>query len=441
MLYHRWSRVAREQAQLIALRDLATNSVWTFEQLAATAEASSPPPAGILCPQGSRADFVLEVLRAWRWGAIVAPLEEGQTAAPLARDPGLLAQLKLAFPSCAHLKTTSATTGLPRLIAFTGSQLAADAAQIVKTMGLRPEWPNLGVISMAHSYGFSNLVLPLLLHGIPLIVGQSALPDSLSRAGAGADGLTLAAVPALWRAWHGARAIPAHVRLAISAGAPLPLALEQEMFETGGLKLHNFYGSSECGGIAYDGTETPRSDGACAGTAMPGVRLSCDDEGCLEVRSSAVGLGYWPDPSPALEDGCFRTSDLAGIEDGWVYLRGRRSDLINVAGRKVAPETIERALLAHEAIQECVVLGIPDPDGARSETIAVYFVPRRTVGVEDLRQFLLRHLPAWQVPRHWQTVQALPVNGRGKIPRNQLRRMFGGGGVGEEAKSGVSRSS
>ena len=59
----------------------------------------------------------------------------------------------------------------------------ADAENIVATMGLRPDWPNLGVISLAHSYGFSNLVLPLLLHGIPLILAPVPLPARLMRQG------------------------------------------------------------------------------------------------------------------------------------------------------------------------------------------------------------------------------------------------------------------
>ena len=71
--------------------------------------------------------------------------------------------------------------------------------------------------------------------------------------------LTLAAVPALWRTWHETNAIPAATRLAISAGAPLPAALERDIFQARELKIHNFYGSTECGGIAYDATEIPRA--------------------------------------------------------------------------------------------------------------------------------------------------------------------------------------
>src|SRR5204863_8752858 len=109
----------------------------------------------------------------------------------------------------------------PRLVAFTAAQLVADAQNIIATMGLKPEWPNLGVISLAHSYGFSNLMLPLLLHGIPLILVGSALPEAVRRAAATEEAITLAAVPALWSRWHEVDSIPAHVTLAISAGAPL----------------------------------------------------------------------------------------------------------------------------------------------------------------------------------------------------------------------------
>jgi len=175
-----------------------------------------------------------------------------------------------------------------RFVTFTAEQLMADAENIAATMGLRADWPNLGVISMAHSYGFSNLVLPLLMHGIPLILAPAPLPEIIRRASENEPGLTLPAVPPMWRAWHQAGAIPANVRLAISAGAPLPVALEQVIFEAHGLKIHNFLGSSECGGIAYDASETPRTDATLAGSPMRNVKLSLEASGCLVVGSRAV---------------------------------------------------------------------------------------------------------------------------------------------------------
>src|SRR5450759_5595809 len=291
-------------------------------------------------------------------------------------------------------------------------------------MGLRPDWPNLGVISLAHSYGFSNLVLPLLLHGIPLILAGAPLPEAIRRAAATEKAVTLAAVPALWRAWHDADAIPPSIRLAISAGAPLPLALEQNVFALRGLKIHNFYGASECGGIAYDATAGPRLDSSCVGAPMRNVKLSVTGEGCLEVRSRAVGQTYWPEPGLNLRDGVFRTSDLAEISYGLVYLRGRVTDLINLAGRKISPETIEEVLLAHPAVRDCLVFGVPDDDRGRGEKIVACIVSNSETSGETFKQFLLKKLPAWQVPRDWQFVESLEVNQRGKLSRAEWRKRY-----------------
>ena len=416
MLYERWREVARACADVIALRDLATNRHWTFAQLAAGAESARPPvaPERVSFPTGNSPEFIFTMLRAWRFGQVLCPLEIGSSPPALATPP----------PRICLLKTTSATTGAARHVAFTATQLAADPTNIVATMGLRRDSPNLAVLSLAHSYGFSNLVLPLLLHGIPLVLAPSALPEALRRAAATGGNWTLPAVPALWRAWHEARAIPNNLRLAISAGAPLPLPLEQAVFAQCGLKLHNFLGSSECGGIAYDATDAPRTDASFVGTAMRNVALSRGDDDCLSVTGANVAETYWPEPDPRLSGGVFRTSDLVELRGDAVFLRGRASDLINVAGRKVAPETIEQALLAHPAVRECLVLGLPSDDAARGDEIAAVFAPRAEISIEQLRQFLHDRLPDWQIPREWRRVESLAVNARGKLSRAEWRKIF-----------------
>ncbi|MCX6891801.1 MAG: fatty acid--CoA ligase family protein [Verrucomicrobia bacterium] len=414
MLYGRWRQIARERGHGIALRDLAAGRQWSFAELAALAEAGPAAAGPVVYPQGHCAGFIFDVLRGWRGNAVVCPLEPDQ-------DPPRMPPLPT---PCCHLKTTSATGGLPRGVAFRAEQLAADADNIVATMGLRADWPNLGVISLAHSYGFSNLVLPLLLHGIPLILAPSPLPEMVRRAAEGYPDLTLAGVPALWRAWHEARVIPPDVRLAISAGAPLPLALERAVFDVAGLKIHNFYGSSECGGIAYDGTCTPRPDDSSVGSPMHHVDVALCEDGCLQVRSRAVGETYWPDGDDTLAAGCFQTSDLAELRDGQVYLRGRLGDQINVAGRKVSPATIERALREHEAVKDCLVFGIPSSDADRTDAIIACVATDGPGDSNEMKQFLLSKLPGWQIPRGWWFVESLGVNTRGKTPRAEWRRKY-----------------
>src|SRR5277367_5096100 len=303
MLYERWKQISAGRKNEIALRDFASGKCWTFAQLFAAGESENVGPAGTVFPRSHSPEFIFQLLAAWRENKIVCPLEPGRSPPQISGTP----------KNCIHFKCTSATTGDSRLVAFTAEQLAADADNIVATMRLRADWPNLGVISLAHSYGFSNLVLPLLLHGIPLILAPAPLPEIVRRAAENEKSITLPAVPAMWRAWHAADAIPQNVRLAISAGAPLPINLEQEIFESHGLKIHNFLGASECGGIAYDASEVPRDDAALAGTPMQNVKLSLDENGCLTVRSRAVGEMYWPEKSDSLGDGIFQSGDLAEL--------------------------------------------------------------------------------------------------------------------------------
>jgi long-chain acyl-CoA synthetase len=413
MLYGRWRQISQVRPDRIALRDLATGGAWTFAELALLTEESLDQPEPIFLA-GEGAGFILSVLSAWRWGRLVCPLEPGQSSPAFHDLP----------PGISHIKTTSATTGAPRYVLFTANQLMADAENIVQTMGMRSDCPNLGVISLAHSYGFSNLVLPLLLHGIPLILVGSALPEAVRRGAAAESEITLAAVPALWRMWHGAGAIPPNVRLAISAAAPFPLALEQQIFEKTGLKVHNFYGSTECGGIAYDSATEPRRNETCVGVPMNNVELLVDAAGCLVVRSDAVGHSYWPESAPNLGHRVFRTNDLATISDGLVYLRGRASDQINVAGRKVSPEVIESALAGHPQVRECMAFGVPSKEIERGETIVACLNVEGEVSGDSLRQFLIAKLPAWQVPRDWWFVDSLKANHRGKVSRSDWRKRY-----------------
>ncbi len=412
-LYERWGETAEKFGDKLALMEVASRQRWSFRQLADLATTGASKDA-VVFPSGQNAEFILAILRAWRAGQTVCPLESGQLPPELGDVPTRFA----------HLKITSASTGTAKCIAFTAEQLAADPANIVTTMGLRPEWPNLACISLSHSYGFSNFILPLLLHGIPLVILPAPLPEMLLRAAREFSGITLASVPALWRTWHESNSIPPNVKLAISAGAPLPLELEQQIFTQRGLKIHNFYGSSECGGIAYDRAEQPRTDPSFAGTAMDNVSLAVGSGGNLVVESTAVGETYWPDAQPSLRAPRFETTDLVGIQDDKVFLRGRATDLINVAGRKVAPETIEAALRQHSAVVECVVFGCTEISGDRFETIVACINSREAIDFSTLNRFLSGHLPAWQMPREmWFTRELLP-NTRGKISRADWKERF-----------------
>ena len=205
---------------------------------------------------------------------------------------------------------------------------------------------------------------------------------------------------------------------------PCHSASSRRSYAATGLKIHNFYGSSECGGIAYDVTATPRTGDACVGSRMQNVEVALSEDGCLQVRGAAVGETYWPDGDITLAGGRFQTSDLAELRDGQVFLRGRLGDQINVAGRKVSPATIEQALREHGSVKECLVFGIPSSDADRTDVIVACVAAEGPHDDAGLKQFLLEKLPGWQVPREWWFVETLGANARGKTPRAEWRRKY-----------------
>ena len=203
----------------------------------------------------------------------------------------------------------------------------------------------------------------------------------------------------------------------------MPLDLEKAIFDVAGLKVHNFYGSSECGGIAYDATNTPRESGEMAGGAMKGVALQIGEDGCLQVQSAAVARCYNV-PRDSLSGGVFKTTDLARLEDGVVFLEGRLTDTIHVAGRKVSPQVIEAALLRCPGVRHCVVFGVASSDSTRVEEIVACVNIDEGVSHGALKAEIGNVLPSWQVPRRWwQTSQLLPDE-RGKLPRAGWRERF-----------------
>jgi acyl-coenzyme A synthetase/AMP-(fatty) acid ligase len=226
----------------------------------------------------------------------------------------------------------------------------------------------------------------------------------------------------MWRAWldagcldHGA------IRTAISAGAPLSAELERAIYERSGIKVHNFYGSSECGGIAYDRSDSPREHPDVVGSAMCGVEVSTADDGCLCVEGAAVASRYWPEPEPeTLSDQRFCTRDLATIDGaGTIRLTGRAGDLINIAGRKLDPAAIEAEILRDPAIDQCIVFGIQSPDPERVHEIVAI---TSSGDPAALSAELARRLPAWQRVRHWWVNPDLAPNARGKLSRAEWRQ-------------------
>ncbi len=325
-------------------------------------------------------------------------------------------------PEACLIKLTSGSTGKPKGIVTSAANLLGDFESIAASMDIGPDDLNLGAIPFSHSYGFSNLITPLIVQGTAVVISNDYLPqatlDLANRYGC----TVVPGIPMMFAhlASTGRDAGDfATVRTFISAGAPLPPDTSRRFRERFGIDLHSFYGCSECGGIAYD-----RRGGAVergtVGRPMEGVTLDVHATR-VTVRSASVALGYLHSASSfePFQAGAFMTDDMVEIrEDGEVCLTGRASDQINTAGRKVNPREVELVLLQMEGVREAKVYG--EPAGARGEVVAAAVVANPDVTRQQIREFCRLRLSAHKVPRIIKLIDAIPVDERGKVRRAAL---------------------
>ncbi|MDQ3622747.1 MAG: acyl--CoA ligase [Verrucomicrobiota bacterium] len=330
-------------------------------------------------------------------------------------------------PDADLLKLTSGTTALPRGIRFRAHQLLADCEHICATMGIEAGDVNFGVIPFSHSYGFSNLILPLLCRGVALVASEDRLPRAILHDLAGTGATVFPATPLIYQKLvelEDVTTLP-KLRLCISAGAPLPVSVGERFTARFGLKIHVFYGSSECGGIGYDSAPEARYEEGYVGTPLAGVSVEHEEgegAGSIVVRSAAVGEGYFPGEEPAiLGGGRFIPGDLLRRTERGMVLAGRASDVINIAGRKLNPLEVEAWLSELPGVKQAIVFGVASR--LRGEE------PIACVAGEGLdAEAVLRHcqlrLSPWQMPRDIWIVPEIPANERGKISRRTLAELY-----------------
>ena len=326
------------------------------------------------------------------------------------------------------LKLTSGTTAAPRVIRFRSEQLLADCNQICQTMGISDADLNFGVVPISHSYGFSNLLTPLIARGVPMALSRDRTPRAVLVDLARTNATVFPGMPVFYQAFCEMENVPtlSKLRLCISAGAPLPIAVARKFRERFKLPIHSFYGASECGGICYDRDATNDIEGF-VGAAMKDVDLAIIDPTAessqIRVRSAAVGDGYFPDPDEEkLDGGWFVPDDLLARHGSGFEILGRISDVINVAGKKVSPAEVEAHLLRFAGVRQAIAFGRESL--LRNEEVAACIVAYADLRENDLLEFCRTGLSAWQVPKRIFVVDAIPVNERGKISRRDLARRF-----------------
>ena len=451
-------RATLERGTAVAILDTRGRVLRTFDEIEAEAAEIQRGPLRQFAPDsvvgiqlGNHASWPAMLLACLRIGLVVVPLErtiaerERETALHLCHAEALVTsgggrdddtevvprpaeKIDWNGAQPVLLKLTSGTTALPRAIRFRSEQLVADCEQICDTMGITDRDLNFGVIPVSHSYGFSNLLTPLIVRGVPFVMSGDRMPravlDDLARTSA----TVFPGMPVFYQAFCDMpnAAQLRHLRLCISAGAPLPLAVAHNFRERFGPAIHSFYGSSECGGICYDRDALLHEQGF-VGAAMKDVKIEllepAASTGRIRVHSAAAADGYFPEPDPQkLGDGMFAPDDLLMRSTDGFRIVGRTSDVINVAGKKVNPAEVEATLLHFEGLREAAVFGLRS--ALRNEEVAACVVAESGVREADVLEFCRRRLSGWQVPKRIFFLDAMPVSERGKISRRALAERF-----------------
>ena len=227
------------------------------------------------------------------------------------------------------------------------------------------------------------------------------------------------------------------LRLMMSGSAALPVQTFERWREITGHRLLERYGMTETAMILANPLHGERRAGF-VGAPLPGVEVRLIDEtgapvpdgapGEIEVRGPGVFLEYWQRPeetNAAFHDGWLRTGDIGEIDRaGYITLRGRQDDIVNVGGFKVFPEEIERVLASHPCISDVACVGIEDPRGLAGSVVHACVVAApgsERVDDQELRDLASTSLEPYKVPHSFEWVTQLPRTPSGKLLRGIIR--------------------
>ncbi|HXI83484.1 MAG TPA: fatty acid--CoA ligase family protein [Verrucomicrobiae bacterium] len=404
-LWSLWQDTAARCAEKPVVIDADTGRAWTATQLTAEAEHVATMFRGPYVPicQPNGALWLATFLAIQKIDAAAVPLDVSLPP-EIQRETIRRLGPRSKSPVCC-VKLTSGTTGDLKHILCSAPNLRADGEHIIHTMGLLPADRNLAIIPLGHSYGLGNLVMPLLLQGTAVVCAQAFVPRQILRLIKEHQVTVLPTVPAILRALAQLEGAikPPSLRLVISAGAPLSAEVARQFHQRYGIKIHNFYGSSETGGICYDRNGNATLKGRSVGKPLVGVKVRIRRDGRVAV-SSPAGNATLPDLGEWNRYGELR-------------LLGRVGEVANVGGKKVAPAEIERALRELRGISDAWVAVLQDKRGNDYLAAAVETKRPRP----DIEQELLHSLSAWKLPKTWILAPALPRTDRGKLHTAELR--------------------
>jgi long-chain acyl-CoA synthetase len=333
---------------------------------------------------------------------------------------------------------TSGTTGRPKGALLSHRNLIANVQSFRSVLHVTEEDVFLAALPLFHAYGATVLFLEPLSMGATIVVEPRFVPEAVLRAIVQHRVTFFAGVPSMY-AVLAASPRPggdfSSLRLCISGGAPLPVAVAEAFEARYGVPIYEGYGPTECAPVL---TVNPPSGTRKLGSVGPpisqvelrivddrGNPLPPGEVGEIVARGPNVMQGYLNRPAETAEvlrDGWYHTGDLGRVdEDGYYYIVDRKTDLILVGGLNVYPREVELVLAGHPAVAEVAVVGVPDPIRGEAPKAFVILRNGQPATSQDLLQWCRQRLANYKVPRSVVVVTDLPRTVTGKILKSAIR--------------------
>lgn len=358
---------------------------------------------------------------------------------------------RAASPGTSLVLHTSGTTGPPKAVELAGTSIMEALDSVMRMLGAggrkgerspaKRGSPNLIAFPLSHLAGLYNLLLAFRNDREVLLMRRfeaSALVDLIEQHRLPSVVLNPTMIYMLVEDAGLDPGRLSSLRFVRSGSAPLPRSVVERFYERFGVPVLNCYGQTETSGevIGWTAGDLRYSETklGSVGRPHPGVILRfVDDElsdvppgdvGELCVRAPFVARRYLVgEASPPMLDGGFlRTGDLGYLDaDGFVWLVGRRNDVVSCGGFKVLPEEVEEVLRRHPSVLDVMVAGLPDE--RLGEAPHAFVVPRpgaaTTTLADELREHVRGSLAHYKAPRAVHLVEGLPRNAMGKLMRSQ----------------------
>jgi fatty-acyl-CoA synthase len=379
-----------------------------------------------------------------RYGALLAD------AAPEYDWPGLDEN------SAAAMCYTSGTTGQPKGVVYShrSTWLHSMAQCMGNALGISERDVILPIVPMFHANAWGLPYASWMTGADLALPSRFMTPNAICGLIQTVRPTILAGVPTLFRdmlAYSESNAADlSSVRAVLCGGSAVPEALIAGFEKRFGVPIYQGWGMTETSPLAALSVPPRRGDGrssvqyrTLSGRILPGVELRIVDdagrvlpwdgtaEGEIEVRGPWVTTGYYGDPTPEkFHDGWLRTGDVGTVErSGFIRITDRAKDVIKSGGEWISSVALENLVMAHPAVAEAAVIGVPDDKWGERPLVCVVLKVGQRIDPAALCTHLEGKVAKWWLPERWAFVDEVPKTSVGKFDKKVLRRRYADGQI------------